>query len=508
MILRLIICLIAILIAWFLFVPATKPPPSLTGGNLFIPRKFPAVGIVTNELLRNINLKDFVWLDKTDGMRSVLIFNDKDVFVVKRGEAVPLATVSTPFSGESIIDTELYDGVYYAYDCAMIDGADVAKEGYIERMKKIDTFIHQHQLPITIRLKSYHPIENISKLVKYINKYQYSPETGHRIDGVIIQRCNSEYWDMSSYKLKKKVMNTTDFKLIYDNGCFYMYLVGRKIDLVWNMRKLPKVNKHSMKHVGVDFSKMSKDDSFYILFESPFYNRLDRFTPREGWDKSGYDDESMREIEDLMSVALDHPEELNGKIVEMSLAEDGWVPMRIRDDKTFSNGYSIGVTNMEIVFNPVEGDVGEKVKREGFDVGVAVGEGGRLSVVEFGAGCEEELIKRGMMNCFVIDNDKDALVDAVHRVKESKERCYVNAICGDLCDETIDELKMRFEFPRDGVDVVVMNEAMKRPKNGLADLAKNLLKDGGLFVVKGDVGNADVDMTVKEKKGDVTVMVK
>ena len=66
----------------------------------------------------------------------------------------------------------------------------------------------------------------------------------------------------------------------------------------------------------------------------------------------------IQEINNIIGDIRNNKEQYNNTIVEMSLTEDNkWVPMRIRKDKRYPNGYKVGLSNCGVMFSPISTDV-------------------------------------------------------------------------------------------------------------------------------------------------------
>ena len=265
---------------------------------------------------------------------------------------------STPPSKSShlctMLDTEYYNGKYLIFDCPIFESKDISSSPYSLRMEKCKAILNSH--PNIFILKQYYEITNFNDLLSFVNNNYTSPRTNNVIDGIILQHKTLSYKSKEpiAYKLKRTVMNTIDFRIVYEERrrVFYLYLRGTKFDLTRNRKKLPKINNHSIVHVNVDLHKLP-DSDFYILFASSFREGLHVFRPRLIWDTSAYFPQETKLIKELMKSILEDPRKYSNKILELSLNVDGWVPIKVRDDKEHSNNYNVGISNVSIMFNPI-----------------------------------------------------------------------------------------------------------------------------------------------------------
>ena len=482
--------------------------------GMIIPQSFPQVGVLTNEILYKTPLTDFVWLEKTDGQHyNLILFNDK-LYAVVHGEVKEHSTLPINCAHQTILDTEFYNDKFYIFDCPMVEGKDISESSFVERMSAADSFIKSHpELQQLFVIKAFYNVDSNSfpKLLRTINTTNKSPITGNNIDGVVFQNINLPYYyDKGNivFKLKRRVLNTIDFKLIYDEEehVFYLYLLGTYIHVLFNKKKLPHINSKSFLHTGIELNQRELPKKLYVLFCSPYFEDLHCFTPDSNFNKSGYFEDEITTITQLSKQMEADPKSFNNKIVELSLNEDNvWVPMRVRDDKINSNGYDVGLSNVSVMFNPItESSITDsslyftKSKQLAFDESITTPYHeisklirqyiiehsinlpltvqqrlNNLSVLDLagGRGADElELYHCGTYNIFAMDADKTALVQYVERtsstpriknfnflLKESREpkdlkKCiYINAIHGflDVDNSEIEsDIRSRFEFPQ------------------------------------------------------------
>ena len=505
---------------------SNKLPSELS--QLSIPSKFPSVGVLTNEILYRTPLTEFVYLEKTDGLHTnIILFNDK-IYDLRFGTANVIKTLANTYK-LSIIDTELYNGMYYVFDASTVDNLDISNKSYIERMETISAFIKAHEeLSSIFVIKSFDAVDKnkLPSLIDLIYTTNISPKTGNHIDGLIFQLINVPYFAKQTitYKLKRAVLNTIDFKLIYDetDEMFYLYLIGNYRHVIYNKKHLPHINDKSQSHVGVDLkSHQLPNESFYILFSSPYFENLHLFYPTTDYNKSLYFPDEQANIDALMKDMMEHPTNYNNKIVEMSLnttsrMDNYWVPMRVREDKQNSNAYDVGLSNVSVSFNPITKasindennyftksklffpesitspyhDINKLIRK--FNIEHVIGKGLMksiksrygLSVLDLagGRGADElTLFHCGVRNIFAMDADKTALVQYVERTANTPRLDYkhilndineptnlvkhilINAVQGYLGSdnsEILDDITSRYEYPKNGFDCVLMNYAI------------------------------------------------
>lgn len=474
----------------------------------------PQVGILTNSIIRKIPKEDFVYLDKTDGLRTLLIIQSKKLYSYSCGKLTFVRDVET--EGTYIFDTELFNDMYYVFDVYVYNSEDIRKLPFIDRMGKF-------QLNITdIIKKEFYEIKNWSELINYATTRREG------VDGVVLQlkKGYSDDWlkGVYSYKLKPRELNTIDFQLKEVSKKVYnLYLSGSFYDLVFNIKLISREE------------PKTKQNYYSVLFSSPFFENLHYYKQTEN---------------DLF-----YDVNLNDKIVEMYLDENlKWHPLRIREDKSHPNGYKVGFSNVSVLFSKVTepGDeyfntlenspfseslidsfhtLNQEIRTFIFDRIVEsklIIKQNYLNVVDIAGGRGGDLkylLSIGTNNLFAIDADYEALVTYAYKAQNYRcidnkikhiiqnriiknGRLTFNAIQGFLGSDNsniINELYKRNEFKQNSFDLIVINYAihylMDENKNQnikeLIRLCKTCLSKDGIILITYFDGNEIIN-----NKGD------
>ena len=473
---------------------------------------FPQTGVLNNFILRTVPLRHFVWTEKTDGLRTELNIKGKNTTNIKTSESINI-----PFKHsikETILNTEYLNNKYYIFDSPKVDGTDISSKHFLERYEIIKSFISSNDSNDILQLKQYSPITNPEELTDFIQNTT-SPTTGNNIDGVILQRTDTSYWIQSSYKYKRPVMNTVDFMLKYvpESNSFYLYLYGSYTKLIYNLQRIPKTNKYSKKHTGVDLKDKHYPDSFSILFSSPFFANCHIFKPEEHWHRKGYKKDDISIINELMNKIIKKPINYDEKIIEMSWSEGGWVPYRERPDKTKPNSYMVGEKNMELLFSPVdfsgnhyfESNIDESelntlyhrtnklIRKNMINRLLTAYPTKSILDIAGGRGADSNyFIENGVNAIFATDADTEALITYQNRLlKIKKKDLSFNAIHWKLdVDNTpmINEITKRYEY-NDKFDVAIMDYAIhyicdsNEKLSELARTVRKLVKLEGVFMI-------------------------
>ena len=473
--------------------------------------KWPQVGVVSNALLQTHGLDSFVWAEKTDGLHvNIGIWNHKVYNLTNlRIPPVPL-DFEVSYDGIAVLDTELYNEIYYIFDAAVVENEDVSSLEFLERLSKAESIIDK--LGTKFVIKQFYPVKSVHELTEFIEN-DISPITENEIDGVVLQLKQAPYKSSKTpicFKYKPRYLHTVDFRLkyVYELKVYYLYLIGSFRDFLYNLQRRPKDNRYHKSHTGVEIKRERKGKAYRdsplpetmeILFSSPLYPNLYYYENTNTWNSSGY---SHRHIVDASLLIRDmniNEGSFDGKIVEMSLNDDNkWIPLRVREDKVTPNGYGIGLANVAQAFDPlVEPDANYFAKsREltgaSWEIQTIVHEvnsiyrqfiaeslinplGADINAIDLcgGRGADEmNLYANGVVNLFVIDSDKTALhqyadrsnylrarynykpllktyIDRPHQYSKSGNLFYLNILnhtLGSKYSEIIEDLSTRYEW--------------------------------------------------------------
>ena len=349
-----------------------------TAYNLNLHNLFTQVGIVTNSFIQNENITEYVYEEKYDGERVILIcMVDTDTLHIFEYTKTYFKEIYTHQEMDKkkalyIVDAEkvLHNDVikYVVFDCLIYNNTNINTKAYTNRLKYVSKFVKEFNEVINvlciehnvIQAKNEDEVYKMWKRLCHIVKTRFVSEnkalTGVKIDGLILHKNKTNFVDGEIYKLKNAFMMSTDFKLMWipEKKVYYLYLTGNVSDL---LRTQPLNNQYSKQHFG--YSPMEQTKNVYMLFDSPFVQRSYEFEPDVNWydDKTSinkYMDTSLRHtIDVLMNKMCKNPMSYNNTIIEMTLYGDTqkWLPLRERRDKEFSNNYKVGLSNIECIYN-------------------------------------------------------------------------------------------------------------------------------------------------------------
>ena len=419
--------------------------------------------------IKHLHVNDYVWLEKTDGVREMYKQND------------------------SILDCEKYGDKLYCFDALVVKGVDVRNRSYEERMEAAK----QANLP-DITVKSYNPVESVDALIKYIQTHFKSPTTGHNIDGIILQERKKSYNSARVYKLKLPIMNTIDFRLKHVKDDEFVLYSGGKF-----------VNNSALQFSYPNIENCS-------LFVAPYYANAHKFIVKELPEKNEYPPEIAKEINALTKEIMANPSGFDGKIVELSWDGSNYYPIRVRTDKEYPNGYRTAVSNIGLVYAPItienkyfENDKGNPFSEETIgrfhenshmvrkeimnrlpELPKEVKRGSCLDLSCGRGGDLKALMDKGYRNLFCVDLDKIALTQLVNSLYNGDyyRHTWVNVFDYDLSGE-MDTLYNRITERKDyspghcfqavfmnfAIHYVVMNI------ESIGEFVKRIIKPGGFF---------------------------
>ena len=300
-----------------------------------ISKVFPSVSIIDQNTIGKLNLSHCLVSEKIDGERRVLIvfnnalyeYSSKGLtrlckFESKSGIRSRIATRNTSIT---LVDSEKVGNTFYLFDIVQARQGKFTLGNFIDRYVLMDDFIRTYNGIVKLEKIRYFQAEGWQELIDFIETHSMSTNFSNiHIDGLVVRDNNS------LYKLKNKVMSTIDCLVKYNklDGYCYLFLVGNPKEVITSE---PFTNTISKTLLNYNLIEQMSENNVYILFDSPFR-------------------------EDGFRVKLDDFEEYDGKIVEMQYVDDSrkWVPIRIRDDKEYSNNYRVGMSILSYIHSAVE----------------------------------------------------------------------------------------------------------------------------------------------------------
>ena len=258
---------------------------------------FPQVGVATNVTISNINFDNYVWLEKTDGIRVVIgILQDETM--------LELQSINDMHRDmKFVLDCEKYLDKYFIFDVLVSNNVNVMDKHYLERIDSVRDIKYEKFF-----VKQFYKISSLKELLEFI-QHDVSPITKCNIDGVIITPINENYKNTHSLKIKRPELNTCDFYC-------------KKID---DNKYLPFVQLNDKRYALRNIIRTTNAIDGLSLFATPFRNN------------------------DIIVSDID----IDGKIYECQFNGEVWIPVRERVDKMKPNGYVTCLTNFFNIFDPI-----------------------------------------------------------------------------------------------------------------------------------------------------------
>ena len=403
-------------------------------------RQTPQVSVLTNRIIDSVDLSNFVYLEKTDGLRTLLICSNNKLYYYRNKEGLKeISSLQT--KNTFVIDSELFEGKYYVFDVYFVN-KDVRELPFIDRM---NTFKELNLNSSEIIIKDYKQVDisgdKLSELIKYAMTKRPN------VDGIVLQSkdgysISDNKWLKQDYqyKLKPLELTTTDFlyKWIPDEKCYYLYLIGSFAELIFNLKSRPRSLQKAYSPFNVDLKNIPKNKSHLILFDTPLFDNMY---------KCEVNSDIIKDIENLKTSEIDPNKEgcLDGLIIETSFYLPSknriyqQTPIRIRWDKINPNGYRIGLTNACILFSPptAENHYFHKITNEDvaktFKLGEPLNENGESLINTF-----------HIINQNIRDYTFEVLKEIMDKYSNLKESKYKTVF--DLCGGRGSDLKRLYSL--------------------------------------------------------------
>ena len=288
------------------------------------------VAIVTQSMIDNTDIKHYSVSEKIDGERAVLIVLGDNIYVQTSTAFMEIScndsVNDSMFNSKKkrtliILDCEYLNDVYYIFDILYNNGK--VSTSFQERSSLIDSFVLEYENRIPIKRLPIFSLKTWDAAIKYVNDNETSKIFKNiPIDGIILRDGNN------LYKLKNKAHLTVDFLIRYnrDDGYCYLFTIGDPKEVI---TKKPFNEPYSKGLFGYHLNEKINTTSAYILADFPY-------------------------ISSCYRTVIGDYEKYDGKITEMLLNEDKlWVPVRIRYDKEYPNGYKIALSLYGLMENGI-----------------------------------------------------------------------------------------------------------------------------------------------------------
>lgn len=324
--------------------------------KLNLSKTFPKVSIINNDIINNNSIKDFIIMEKLDGERCSIIKYGESIYELNSLEFKciysngknNIKSINIPIYKNkkhkkiTIIDAEKINNEYYLFDILYYESKNINDKTFIERYKYLEIFKTKNVNELNnIKIVPYKIEENWNICINWVNIHNKSEIFNNiNIDGLICRKNDSTFNTTEIYKLKNKKLSTIDFKIcwIEEKRLYHLYLIGNIESII---KKIAFLTKYSKNHFGYSLLEKPDAKNVYILFDSPFHNKMFQFIP-----KITYQLDNI-----LLKNMYEEPLKFNNSIVEMSWEYDHWIPLKIRKDKLYPNGYKVGLSTISLLFD-------------------------------------------------------------------------------------------------------------------------------------------------------------
>lgn len=288
------------------------------------------VAIVTQTMVNSTDIRRYSISEKIDGERAILIIFGDSIYAQTSTAFIEIScnddANDSLFSSKRkrtliILDCEYLNNVYYVFDVLYNNGK--VSTCFQERSELIDSFVVEYENRVHIKRLPSFSLKTWDAAINYINNNETSKIFKNvPIDGIILRDGDN------LYKLKNKAHLTVDFLIRYnqDDGYCYLFTIGDPKEVI---TKKPFNEPYSKGLFGYHLNEKINTSSAYILAAFPYVSSCYR-------------------------TCIDDYEKYDGKVTEMLLNENKqWIPIRIRYDKEYPNGYKIALSLYGLMENGI-----------------------------------------------------------------------------------------------------------------------------------------------------------
>lgn len=252
-------------------------------------------------------ITDFYITDKADGLRTMLIINDN---IATYNLNHIILCKNTIFSIEdTIVECEMINGIFYAFDILKYDGFNIAHKPFKERIKYLYMLANIWD---KLFIKEFIHLDNPNVIRNFIKNV----DKPYDIDGVIFTSANESYKYTKTYKWKDVKNMTIDF-------------VAKKCPNVL-LGLNPYIKKGGMQLYILFSGITNKEYTRFNMNKIRYYDKM--FL--SSLDKN-YFPIQFSPSDKPNAYLFWHPSDLDNKIVELRFDKlnNEWELVRVRDDR-------------------------------------------------------------------------------------------------------------------------------------------------------------------------------
>ena len=477
-------------------------PLTLLGGSLNPIIKCPMPFSATNYALSRVNLNEYSWSPKYDGIHCVVKIDNNIVYELNtsNNQYTEVARINLndnhSLKGINIFEAErMLNGQYYILDAMYMNSRDITREYFPERMGRV----FKCKLPNGFNKMILH-----MKINKFSDVLKEANDINRNTDGIILHSNHTTYNNSRIWKLKPTVLHTIDCFLKYDND-----------NNVYKLYVTEPVKTIPLRLVCKDRLIDSKGRKL-IPCETPFLANMFTYNPQIAFEEQpGYN--YTKELKEAIKQ-LQH-KNLDGKICEMSFNGIQPYPVRERFDKEYPNNYHTAEVESEILFSKIVDEksyfnneelsefiikwhnVNRNIRQVLYDKYVPNAFESHCNFFDLCAGRGGDvlhIINKGFTNIFAVDGDKIALETYYHKMQKvlsdkgygtNNTTVFLNVIAHMFkkeqgnTDILLNNMRSRVEYPQEKFDVTIMNFAMHYHYGNFKEIGR-LIKEttSGTFI--------------------------
>lgn len=315
---------------------------------------------LTQSILQELNMKDFVWLYKFDGDRALLVIGGNKAYKYEDKQYTPLADLNKEYK-PTVLDCEFLDGVYHIFDAMCVDGNYVNTKFFKDRMRAAAEFASTFNESIKLRIKEYFQCKSIADVIAAVNTTRVIDKT--LVDGAILQKITTPYYipmirsklsQYSQFKVKARYLNTVDFQLMWSKSEERYVLFTNSNCAEANSHVKTIVNNspyYSQFFPRLNPMNCQPQLKLLAVAASPYYENMSYMKPNLDYDKSSMFEHDIKHANELIKQMRDDPMKFSRRICECAYTGKEWIPLKMRDDKPFPNSSFVFDINTQVIFN-------------------------------------------------------------------------------------------------------------------------------------------------------------
>jgi hypothetical protein len=458
------------------------------------------------------SIEDYYLTDKADGLRTLLIIDNCIMYTFDNEFTNLNQRIEI---GDTILECELVDNIFYAFDILQFNGKSVLNNTFDERLILLNGLTNKH---INLKIKEFIKLDKTNYQTEIIEYFEKSSNKDYCIDGLIFTLCNSKYLETKYYKWKPVKNMSIDFLVkecpkelmgIYP----YLTIPGKKLYLLFcgisfqmfkklNIKKVKNYNRlfyNQYNYFPIQFSPSDNPNAYlYWHSEAPLEKNIDNKIIELTYNKKDEAWNFIKVRDDRNSDLINNNYYGNDYRVAELIWRNFSNPLTLKHlclpiEEISNDFYFVAESNNHVALrkfnNNIKYEIYEKLTNNFTKDNY---------VIDFGCGKGQDMFKfinLDIKNMLLIDNNENNLCEIIDRKYDFTKNnlnksSNIRIINLDLCNEykfNLDKIKQFFINKKD-IKLIVCNFAIhyfikdEAQIGNLANLIYSLLSSGGRFV--------------------------